>query len=109
MIRKGFKCAEFVDCHNWKQSDDTITTPNDIEIMLHYFCTTADLPRLDAPAVQGTCEWLYKLGLLEQTIFETGSPNVKIKHYQGNHEALGVYIDALRKVPLPTKKWIIEV
>lgn len=73
-------------------------TPHIIEILLHYHWSKYNIEGLEAPATFEACYELAKHGMLIQT--ETG--------FKGNPEAIQAYIDAIKEVPLPIRKWVVE-
>lgn len=77
-----------------------ITSPNDIEILIHYYAGVGDHERLDAPAVKESIERFIKAGLIIKSKNDAQS-------YEGNRDALEVYINALCSVQLPVNTWII--
>jgi hypothetical protein len=82
----------------------TFVTPLMLKVALHYHCTqVTDYGVEDGshfkPAVETTLTILHKHGLL----VKTGGDSPKYRRT----EALAVWIDAMRKVPLPVRKWVI--
>jgi len=73
-----------------------MSSSNDIEVMIHYFCTMSPHPRLDAPVVADAVRRLVAAGLLEE---DTGS----YQPTEGGH----MYMDALRAVPWPVRGWVV--
>lgn len=74
-----------------------MSTPNEIEIAIHYHVCPNQHPRLHAPAVRSACEDMVKAGILMRT--DDG--------YASNEDAMCAYINALRAVPFPIMKWVI--
>jgi hypothetical protein len=72
-------------------------TVNDIEVMLHYYCSPSPHPRIDAPAVQDAISQFLAAGLLEY---------VKKDIYEAT-EGGKMYVEALRKVPIPKRQWVL--
>lgn len=60
-------------------------TPNDIDVLLHYYCSPAEHPRYEAPAVQETIAEFLRIGLIcsrigggnSYTITKLGMAHVK--------------------------------
>lgn len=82
----------------------TLVTPLMLKIALHYHCTqVTDYGAEDGshfkPAVEAALTMLHDRGLL----VKTGSDSPKYRRT----EALTVWVDAMRKVPLPVRKWVI--
>lgn len=79
--------------------------PLALSIAIHYWTTPGDYDggntdHFHSPA---TSEWIMALidkGLLVRS-------NKAGQLYEGNNEALEVYINALCSVPFPTQKWVI--
>lgn len=75
-------------------------SPTEIEIILHYHWSNQDEPMLDSsPATNEICEILVEKGILNR-----GS----ITKYEGNLDAIKVYVNAICAVPLPELKWVVE-
>ena len=81
-------------------------TPLEIEILLHYYCTPGDFEpeRLDAPGVKAAIDRFIWAGLL---VDQRDSVPPGESLYTANREALNVYIEALKAVPLPTRQWVV--
>ena len=77
------------------------TSPLDISILLHYYCSPRDVSNINAPAVQESIEHFLEIGLLKNSKDEG-------VRYEANREALEVYINALCNVPFPVNKWVID-
>lgn len=71
-------------------------SPNDIDVMLHYYGSRSVHPRIDAPAVRDAIDRFLKAGLFTQSdladVYEVT-------------EGGRMYVDALRAVPLPERLW----
>ena len=79
-------------------------SPFEIEILLYYYYSAVDeCPKKHAPIFKDTMDRFVSLGL----ILAIPSQYPCTYTYTGNREALGVYVEALSAVPLPTKKWVI--
>lgn len=80
-------------------------TPIEIEILLYYYYSTEDnFSKKNVPIFKETMDRFVKLGLI------LANP---IQHpccyaYSGNREALAAYVDALKAVPLPVQRWVVE-
>ena len=72
-----------------------IGTPNNLDILLHYYCSTEPHPRLNAPAVKEGLTYLQANGLIDRADF----PKVTDKGI--------AYLDHLLKVPFPVQRWEI--
>lgn len=73
-----------------------MSTPNDIDVMLHYYCSGAPHPRIHAPAVHDAISRFLAADLLkyvEKDIYEAT-------------EGGKLYVETLCSVPLPERKWI---
>jgi hypothetical protein len=73
-------------------------TPFEIEILLHYSCTSLPFRHEDTPAFRSAISKLIDADVIVQNAD---------KSYRGVPAALEVYINALGAVPLPEKKWVI--
>ena len=72
-----------------------MTTPNDIDVMLHYYASPTIHPRADAPAVREATEMFVREGLLEPE----GS-----HHYNATDKG-AAWISMLLRVPFPRVAW----
>jgi len=74
-----------------------MNTPNNIEVMIHYYGSRVVHPRIDAPAVrQAVAEFIEK-GLLEpMDIADVYQPT----------EGGNLYVEMLCEVPYPVRRWI---
>jgi len=92
-------------------------SPLKIEILLFYYCRpTEDFPNYDSPAQRQAINEFIELGLLYGHDAETVDrlyPNIELEEadalplYGANREALKLYVDALCRVELPTRKWVV--
>jgi hypothetical protein len=73
--------------------------PLGIEIALHYHCSAAEFPRLNAPACMEMCQFFVGHGLLRDG--EEGG-----RRFEPTN-GLKFYIEALLKTPLPRKVWVM--
>lgn len=73
-------------------------TPNDIEILLHYYCINAPHERENAPAAKETIRAFLKDGILVKSNTNVSGYTVTIKG-----EA---WIEAILSVPYPTLAYI---
>ena len=78
-----------------------MTSPYEIEVLLHYYACAGDYPKMDTPAFKAAVIKFENLGL----IYKSNQLDTVV--YKGNREALKVYAEALMAVPLPVQKWII--
>lgn len=83
--------------------DEIRMTPLKVEILLWYYYSTVDFPRLDAPAVADAIEEFCDCGIL----YHTTNPHSdkKVGCFQG---ALDVYVNELLQVPLPKQIWVCQ-
>ena len=87
-------------------------SPLMIEILIHYYVTGGvdyGPPRLDAPAVADAINAFLRRGLLfrYETIYPNEKPKKDTPIYIANRDALEPYVNALCRVPLPVKRWVI--
>lgn len=75
-----------------------MTTPNDIDVMLHYYVSPAKHPREEAPAVREATAKFVRDGLLEPQ--EEG-------HYSATDRGQA-WVEMLLRVPFPRKAWVDE-
>ena len=73
----------------------SIRTPNNLDILLHYHCSSAQHERFDAPAVQEGIAYLVQQGLLDRADF----PAVTDKGR--------AYIEHILAVPFPEQAWVM--
>jgi hypothetical protein len=75
----------------------------EIEVLLHYFYSPSDHPRIDVPAVQDAVKMLCKAGMLEEKQMMNGA------RYRIIQEAAQPYINKITSIPLPklTQVWVI--
>lgn len=75
-----------------------MSSPNDIEVMIHCYGTRSVHPRIDAPAVQSAIERFLAAGLPIQTdesgIFEATDGGK-------------LFVEALCAVPWPERRWVL--
>jgi hypothetical protein len=80
-------------------------TPLGIEIMLHYYCRADDYPRQEFPAVGTELANLVGAGVLAR------GPHPKLRDHEPTRfhltEGGEVYVEALKAVPLPVRKWVM--
>ena len=76
-------------------------TPLKVEILLWYYSTDSNFPRLDVPACKVAMDELVERGIAKHS----HTPNNGL--FVFNREALSVYIEEILSVPLPTKTWTI--
>jgi hypothetical protein len=74
-------------------------SPLKIEILLHYYYSPHDHSSA-SPAHREAYDEFVKLGLLRVS----AKPGIV---YEGNAEALRIYVYALCAVPLPERRWVI--
>lgn len=72
-------------------------TPNDIQVLLHYFVWPGPHPQKDQPWVINSEVNLNRNGLLHSD--ESGRVYTTAR--------ADVYINALRNVPLPVQRWVL--
>ncbi len=75
-----------------------MSTPNDIEVMIHYYGSRSVHPRIDAPAVREAINRFVAAGLLV--------PFVDAADVYDATEGGKMYIEELCQVPLPKLKWV---
>ncbi len=73
-----------------------ITTPSNLELLLHCYYSPEAHPRLNAPAIREGILFLHQNGMIEQT-------EVNIYGTTAKGEA---YIKHLMKVPFPQAVWV---
>jgi len=81
-------------------TNQTMHTPNDIEVMLHYYCSSARHPRYNAPAVMDAINNLVRQGLLMGSQRESG------------HEATPrgeAWVRVICSTPFPEQAWVNPV
>ena len=83
-----------------------MTTPLELEILLHYYITNSDYRELNAPAIKEAIEKFVKLGLLIDN--RNNKNDFCHQQFRSNDEALSIYVETLLNVPLPKMKWTIE-
>lgn len=67
------------------------------------FYTQIDYQPPPFPAQKAICTEMMQLGLIK----EDPVAGARVMHYVPVHEALKVYVDALCRVPLPVKRWVM--
>lgn len=67
------------------------------------FYTQVDYQPPPFPAQREICEYMVQIGLIKEDPVE----GAMIMHYVPVHEALKTYVDALCRVPLPVKRWVM--
>lgn len=80
-------------------NEKSIFTPNDIDVLLHYYCCPSPHPRIEAPAVSESVRKMMRLGLLELT----GEPLTHTTTDRGD-----AHVKQLCRLTLPTKAWVDE-
>lgn len=78
-------------------------SPLEVEILIHYYCSNKDFRNIDAPAVDSAILGFVELGLLKRI----DNRHLGDPRYEGNNNALKVYVDAICSVPLPELKWTV--
>lgn len=76
-----------------------MSTPNDIEILIHCCCIAAPHPRCDAPAVRET---------LEQFVADGIAIADQSGQFYGATEKGRAWLAAICNVPYPEQRWIDE-
>jgi DNA-binding PadR family transcriptional regulator len=74
-----------------------MTTPNDIEILIHCHCRPEVHPRIDAPAVQETMKRFIVDGIIEQ---------YKTEKYFITTEKGDAWLKLILQVPYPKQAWV---
>lgn len=74
-------------------------TPNDIEVILHFYCCPAPHPRIDAPAVESSIRQFIAAGLLEA--------NPKSNSGYTVTDGGKMLIDAICDIPFPVRQWVM--
>jgi len=77
-----------------------LSTPNDIEIMIHYHGSRTVHPRINAPAVGESIQRFLSAGLLVET---------DVEGIYDTTEGGRMYVEALCAVPLPVQRWVKSV
>jgi hypothetical protein len=73
-----------------------IGTPNNLDILMHFYTSGSPHPRRDAPAVKEGIDYLMRTGMLQST--------TEADVWAVTEKAL-VYIDYIMKVSFPTQSW----
>lgn len=76
----------------------TIGTPNALDILLHYYCSSTPRPRRDAPAVRDATNYLVNQYMLAGA-GEAGVYKVTAKG--------AYYVQHLLAIPFPVEVWTI--
>ena len=80
-------------------------SPLEIEVALHYFYSPNDHPDIDVPGYQQALANFLDNGMLVARDMAEDS-QAEASKYKST-DRLRVYCEALKKVPLPVKKWVI--
>lgn len=75
-------------------------TPNDIDVLLHYYTSSGPHPRLSAPAVLGAVEAFCGTGILEPV------PDNSIVGLYKTTERGNALVEAICRTPLPKAAFI---
>lgn len=76
-------------------------SPGLIRIIIHYHCSLGDVDNIDSPFAKEVIPYLIENDILKVST----APDSK---YEANREATNAYLDALTKVPLPVKRFVVE-
>lgn len=74
-------------------------SPNDIEIVLHFWCSPAAHPRQDAPAVADAIQRFVEAGLFKRS--EHAANGIECT------DGARVLVEALCATPIPVQKWVM--
>ncbi len=82
-----------------------MSTPNDIEVMLHYYTSPVGHPRIHASAVRDAVERFVNAGLL---VHKNDTPTT-VNDLNAYEVTKGgrMYVEALCAVPIPTQQWVM--
>lgn len=103
-------------CGEFSERDETNTTiearqmkaPNDIDILLHYYTTPGDHPRIDAPAVIESIQNFREDGILTGTYGEVSVVADKVVRSKAEYRITKkgrVWLSMILNTPYPIKKW----
>ncbi len=73
-------------------------TPNDIDVLLHYYTTPGPHPRVAAPAVQSSIQMFIEAGLLQLT------KPAQLEVTEGGT----LLVKQLCATKLPVRKWVAQ-
>lgn len=79
-------------------------TPNDIDILLHYYCSNTEHERIEAPAVRESIQDFLREGILRQREPEERSLYGATYTTTDRGQML---IRALCSVPYPEQRWVM--
>jgi hypothetical protein len=79
-------------------------TPLKVELLLWYYCSSEDFPRILAPAVQDAIDEFCEAGIFKRQDVITDLH----KKIWCNQSALDVYVKAVLDVPAPKQVWVCE-
>jgi len=79
-------------------------TPNDIDVLLHYYVCTEHHPRADAPWVKDSLRFWIK----EEILVAEADPIPQGCHGLVISERGECFIKELLATPLPVTKWVVE-
>ncbi len=74
-------------------------TPNDIDVLLHYYVSSTEHPRINSPAVKETIHNFIDNGLIQST-------DVVGQHQYETTPKGSAHVAQLCALPWPTKAWI---
>ena len=90
-------------------TEEPMMTPNHIDILIHYYTTPGDHPRIDAPAVEQTIEEFVSDGILWSSYGSVKLVNDKVTNHENKYyitEKGKVWLLMILKTPYPTLKKI---
>lgn len=80
---------------------ETLNSPKEIEVLIHYHCCPEPHPQADAPAVKRAVEKLLACKALEPVAVPPDNPQ-----YYRTTELGSAWVEALKRVPVPKIAYI---